>query len=149
MTRFFDFLFAAFCLHFYSFGLSASDLSEEGTEFLLLEDHLVVVKGSIGDLTDLYFILDTGTTTSVISPYIAKKLNLKRHYKEVISAHSKKIRVQKVSLPEVRIGLLTSASMNAIVTDLRFQELRIDDLIGLDFLRNKKNGSIKIIKQLF
>jgi predicted aspartyl protease len=89
-------------------------------------------------MSRLNFILDTGTTRTVISPYIADKLKLQgKIYKKVRSGHCKSLMLRLVSLPEVRVGSLRSNSTQALVTDLNFRGIRIDAILGLDLVKQK------------
>jgi hypothetical protein len=50
--------------------------AQTGVPFDLVSDFLVVVKGGIGNLDDLKFIVDTGATWSVIDRKVAERLLL-------------------------------------------------------------------------
>jgi hypothetical protein len=52
--------------------------AQTGVPFDLVSDFLVVVKGGIGNLDDLKFIVDTGATWSVIDRKVAERLLLNR-----------------------------------------------------------------------
>jgi clan AA aspartic protease (TIGR02281 family) len=99
----------------------------------------IVVKGSIGGIEDLNLVIDTGASSTTISKRVAKKLGLKGKKKQVL-AYAKKVKVEEVRLPSVQIGELHLEDVPAWtkgriwVSEAR-EMVRIDALIGLDFLK--------------
>lgn len=104
---------------------------ESGSGFLIL------VEGQIGPLTQLKFILDTGTTNTMVDAKVADRLFLPRHKGKVLS-FDKHIEVDWTSLPELRLGPLAVRNSPAMVGDLkRVSEFAdgVDAIVGLDVLR--------------
>src|SRR6185437_8475085 len=58
------------------FGCVAQDPGPTSIPVKLKDGYLVVAKGSIGPLNDLTFLLDTGTSRTLIDSHIAKQLQL-------------------------------------------------------------------------
>jgi len=105
--------------------------------FELGRGFLILVEGQIGPLTHLKFILDTGTTHTMVNAQIADRLSLRRHKGKVLS-FDKHIKVDWTSLPELRLGPLTVRNSPAMVGDLkRVSEFAdgVDAIVGLDVLR--------------
>lgn len=111
----------------------------------------LVVRGSIGDLTDLNLVIDTGASSTTVSKRIARKLGLKGEKKQA-TAHGHRIDVEQVRLPSLQMGSLLREDIPAwsmdrlTVADAR-QMFRIDALIGLDLLR-RTNLTIDFEKQI-
>jgi Aspartyl protease len=128
--RFSSNLWAGLGLWFTLAGLGAQPL-----KFELLKRDLVVVRGSIGSLEGLRFLVDTGAMPSMVDRKLAKKLALDVH-KSMLVAFGVKTGVQKTLLPNLRLGPLHVESVSAGVGDLSFLN-GIDAIIGLDVLTRK------------
>lgn len=98
-------------------------------------DHLIVVKGSVGKLQQLNFVVDTGATRTVVSHRITDRLKFKKTSKRVALAGNKGT-LREVMIPEIRIGTVRFDSVPALLgpADL-LPGYQIDALIGLDLLR--------------
>ena len=99
--------------------------------------HTLVVRGSIGRLERLNFVIDTGAVPTVVDEHIARKLTLSGE-DEPLWLFSRTVQAHRVVLPRVRVGPIDAPSLPALVQDLSFIErdlgVRIDALIGLDLL---------------
>jgi predicted aspartyl protease len=117
--------------------LSPERGSTTGVPFELY-GHLIVVKGSVGELEDLNLVIDTGATMTVVNRDIARKLGLKGPSRTV-TAYGKKLRVEQLTLPSLKLGDLEFEDLPAQAAPLSFSAmdrwLRIDGLIGLDLMR--------------
>jgi predicted aspartyl protease len=107
--------------------------------FRLHQGHLIVVKGAIGAADRLDFLIDTGTSHSLIDKNTARKLRLQslpgRHEVEGFSQNDQ---AREVIVPELRIGPLAVPSASLLVVDLSslsWQAPVIDVVIGLDLLQ--------------
>jgi predicted aspartyl protease len=107
--------------------------------FRLQQGHLIVVKGAIGATDRLDFLIDTGTSHSLIAESTARKLRLHslpgRHELE---GFSKNDRARQVIVPELRVGPLAVPSASLLVVDLSslsWQAPDIDVVVGLDLLQ--------------
>lgn len=123
------FLFSVFCF--------PEDIADTKVSFQP-QGHFIVVKGSMGELQDLNLVIDTGASSTTVSPRVAKKLGLKGDSKQVL-AYAKKVEVISVVLPILELGSMRFEQVPAWVAQLSFPDarrmLRIDALIGLDLLK--------------
>jgi predicted aspartyl protease len=115
---------------------SAADNSKE-VAFKLYRDYAVIVHGSVGNLKDLNFLVDTGAVPTVLDKRIASRLHLDTHEGE-LSVLTKKLSAQRAIAPKVRIGPLQVNNLSVVVHDLSFAEqalgTRVDAMIGFDLL---------------
>jgi predicted aspartyl protease len=106
-----------------------------------LHGHFIVVKGSIGPLNGLNLVIDTGASSTVLSPRIAQKLGIKwiKGSTGSILAYATPVAAQAVTIPRLTIGPLRFDEIPGWVVELSFPDtrrsLRIDALIGLDLLK--------------
>lgn len=75
----------------------AADAESHAIPFRLHGGHLIIVQGSIGPLTELNLVIDTGSSSTVISEQVAKRLKLKGHTRKVL-ALGKRVPIQEVVL---------------------------------------------------
>lgn len=112
--------------------------------FRLYRGYSIVVRGEIGTLKKLNFLVDTGAIPSVIDQRVARKLRLGSHTEE-LSVSGRIVEAESVVLPEIHVGPVRAESVRALVCDLAFIEaglgVRIDGMVGLDVL-GKANFSI-------
>jgi predicted aspartyl protease len=103
--------------------------------FELYQRHLVVTKGSIGPLSNLNLLIDTGTIPSAVDSRIARKLRLQTE-SALLDAFGHQVPSQSAPvLDGFRIGSLQSGPVSASVGDLSYLEgVRIDAIVGLDVL---------------
>jgi len=100
-----------------------------------LRQHLIVVRVSIPPLTDLNFALDTGTSTSVVSPALARRLGLQGTVKKV-AAWGKSLSVRQSTISSLQIGELEFPDVLVQILDSPGNALDgLDGLIGLNLLR--------------
>ena len=107
--------------------------------FELHNGNLIVVKGSIGKLKNLSFVVDTGSYRSVLDEQIARKLHLKSAGSVEELAPNHIVRMDRVLAPELTWGDVTTTSFSPLVFDLspifRHIGIHADMLLGLDVLR--------------
>ena len=108
----------------------AADLSRFKID--LLERPLVVVRGAIGPLENLRFLIDTGAMPSMVDRRVAKKLGLDVAEGQFV-AFGQKTRVTTARLPEIRLGALRVPGVTAGIGDLSFLG-GVDVVVGLDVL---------------
>jgi len=105
--------------------------------FELFNDHLIIVKGTIGSIENMNIMLDTGKSPTAISKETADQLNL-RGNRESLRMSNGSIDVQSTTLPSIRIGVLHAESLRVIVQDLGFMQhklgIPIGGIAGLDVL---------------
>jgi predicted aspartyl protease len=112
--------------------------------FELLSDFLVVVRGQIGVLDGLQFIVDTGTTRSAIDRKVALRLGLRLRAGEVMN-FNRHIPIQWTDLPEIRVGPIRAEGVRVMVVRLaEYSEFggNLDGIIGLDLLTRSKKFNI-------
>lgn len=117
----------------------ASQSGRRDIPFELHNGYLIVVKGSIGKLKNLSFVVDTGSYRTVLDEGIARKLHLKSAgtVEELASNHI--VQLDSVFMPELTWGDVTTTSFSALVFDLspmsRYTGVHEDLVLGLDVLR--------------
>ena len=103
--------------------VAGSPLQSAGTTaevpFELYQHHLVVTKGSIGQLTDLNLLIDTGTVPSMVDARIGRKLHTKAE-PSLLVAFGHQVRIQSGVVDGFRIGSLHSNSVPVGVADLSY-----------------------------
>jgi hypothetical protein len=112
--------------------------------FQLSNDFLIVVEGRIGSLSTLKFLLDTGTTHTMVDERIATRLSLKRQSGKVLN-FDRFARIEWAKVPEIELGPLTARDLPVMVGKLaHYSELAdgVDAIIGLDLL--SASESLKI-----
>jgi hypothetical protein len=119
--------------------LSAVGESNQGeVPFELRNGFLIVVKGSIGDLRNLSFVVDTGSRRSVIDEGIARKLHLQSSGSVEQLAPGGIVEMRRAAIAGLSWGGKTLATWNALRFDLtpfsRYVGTRIDMILGLDVL---------------
>jgi predicted aspartyl protease len=105
--------------------------------FRLYNGFLIVVEGRIGNLNGLKFILDTGTSSSVLDRRIADKLHLSRQPYHVLN-YAKIVDVESATIPDVQFGPVQATDKNMLIADLgKFSDFArdADAVIGVDLLQ--------------
>lgn len=108
----------------------------QSVPFELTAGFLISVKGRIGQLDGLQFILDTGATTTVVDRKIAKKLQISLRRDRVFS-FQKYFDVERAEFPEIQLGPVKAQNVSLLVADLtKTSEFsgHSDAIIGLDLL---------------
>jgi len=110
--------------------------------FKLYNDHLIIVKGTIGSIENVNIVLDTGESPTAISEEIAKELNLQGHRESTLLLLSNgKIDVQSIVLPRIQIGAIQAESIRVVVRDLSYVErklgISLGGIAGLDILSTR------------
>lgn len=112
-------------------------LNERVLPVYLVNDYLVVVRGSIGGLGKRNLLIDTGANPSVITRELAKKLHLSGS-SEQLQAVGHNMNSQVVSLPSLQVGPIQVQNLRVLVQDLTELDkklgLHLDALVGLDVL---------------
>ncbi len=100
--------------------------------FELHHRYLVVVRGTIGRLEGLRFLVDTGSNPTMVDRKIAKKLTLDVQRNHTI-AFGQKSRTDSATVEGIRIGPVAAGKMRVSVGDLSFLD-GLHAVIGLDLL---------------
>jgi hypothetical protein len=115
---------------------AVSDQPESTIPFKLTNGFLIVVQGYIGTLGPVKFILDTGSTSSMVDTRIAQKLSLP-FQNGLIFNFDREVQISWIRLPDLQVGPLHSRNLRVMVGTLsRWSELAggIDGVLGLDVL---------------
>lgn len=106
--------------------------------FRLYQDQLVVVRGELGNLKKLNFVIDTGGRT-IIDQSVARKLGLEGGTTK-LRVIDGEVGVRTVAVPSLRLGPIYRENVPAAVMNLAPLKVssgfRIDVLIGLDVLHD-------------
>jgi hypothetical protein len=114
--------------------------ADDQLPFQLSNGFLILVEGRIGSLSPLRFILDTGTTHTMVDQRIAERLSLKRRSGDVLN-FNRLVRVEWANVSEIQFGPLTARDLPVMVGHLRhYSELAggVDAIIGLDLLSTSR-----------
>jgi predicted aspartyl protease len=105
--------------------------------FKLYRGYAIVVRGSVGNLKNLNFLVDTGAVPSVLDRRIAQKLHLTGST-ERLSVFTQKLDTERAVASNVQLGPLQAEELPVVVRDLSFAGdalgTRVDAMIGFDFL---------------
>ena len=117
----------------------AQDPGPTSIPIKLKDGYLVVAKGSIGPLNDLTFLLDTGSSRTLIDPHIAKDLHLEgSHHTLTAFAFDHEVENSLVVLPDLQLGAIRAQAPSVMVTDLSgiySLGVHADAVLGMDILR--------------
>jgi len=123
-----------------SIAAEARDLVESrhnlSLPFELRHDFLIVVKGRIGNLEPLRFIVDTGSTRTMVSRKVAARFGLPRGLASSIGMNAR-VNLESAMFSETQIGPLQVINHWMLVGDLEKLSdfgTGIDAILGLDIL---------------
>ena len=107
------------------------------TPFSLYRGYLVVVEGQIGNLEHQQFLIDTGSSPSIIDRKIAEKLGL-HGVPRPLSLFNQNVAAETIVLPNVELGPLHRKNVPVMVSDFskidRGIGTHVDAVIGIDVL---------------
>ena len=118
--------------------------------FEFAQGHLISVHGSVGSQTNLQFLLDFGTTYTLLDRTLAK--GLERGPGLDVAHYSNSIRASEVVVPDLSVGSVVVRDFHAYLMD--FSELPgapigVMGVIGMDFLERQNLtvdfGQMKIL----
>jgi hypothetical protein len=105
-----------------------------GVPFDLVQQHLIVVKGSVGGVSNLNLLIDTGAIPSVIDRRIARKLHVIASPSRLV-AFGQSASVSTSTPLRLQIGSRDVGEVAASIGDLSYLDgMRIDAIVGLDVL---------------
>jgi predicted aspartyl protease len=117
---------------------AAEETGRVGLDFKLYRGYLIVVPGSVGGLTGLHFLVDTGAEHSIADRRLVENLRTSGQPMHMLVA-GQAVNAWKTVLSDLKLGPLMSTSLDSWVLDLSFLEealhRRIDMVIGLDVLK--------------
>ena len=104
----------------------------------LFWNYLVIVEGSIGNVQNLHFLVDTGAYPSVVDQKIAHNLGLVDRPARV-NLSNKTVQTRLVTLPSLLLGPVRVEALPVLTQDLSFLRkalgYKVDAIIGLDVLQ--------------
>src|SRR5256885_1479074 len=102
---------------------------------LHVDGRMLVLKGSLGEVKDRTFAIDTGLYWTVIDERVAKDLKLKPSGEAEFVTPSGTITLQTVVIPELRLGGMLIKALPAYVMDLTAfrsrTKIAVDGFVGL------------------
>jgi Aspartyl protease len=105
--------------------------------------YLVIVEGSIGNIQKLHFLVDTGSSMSVVDQKIALSLGLTEQPARVTLSNTS-IPTRLVVLPSILMGPLHVEFLPVLTQDLSYFQkalgYRVDAIVGMDVLRKSSFG---------
>jgi predicted aspartyl protease len=111
--------------------------------FQLYRDYLIVVQGSVGPLKGLNFLLDTGTSPSVLTPRLAERLHL-NPTSAVLAVLSGNVQGGFATVPSLEFGPVRAVDLPVMFADLSLLQsvlpIPIDGVVGLDVLGQSALG---------
>jgi predicted aspartyl protease len=125
---------------------TAASAAQEPAEvpFQLIDGWAIVLEGTLGSVPHQKMLVDTGSVPSAINIRVAKRLRLLGSYQQ-LSVINRSINVERVRVPEVRLGAVALEALDMVAMNLGPIEqalgTRIDAVIGLDLLA-RQNFSI-------
>lgn len=133
---------------------NAQELGPKGTvstmPFELVSDFVVVVRGQVGERDGLRFIVDTGSSHTVIDRRVADALRLRRHPGRVVN-FDRYIPVDWADVPQVRVGAIQATAFRVMVLNLAEQSAfanEADGILGMDLLSRGKKLAIDYEKKI-
>lgn len=107
--------------------------------FQLRDGFLILVQGRVGTRGNLKFILDTGTSKSLIDARLAKKLNLAERRQATGFNYDRTIPLRMVAVPELLIGPIQESKVDLMVgnlSDYSAYAENVDGILGMDLLKS-------------
>jgi predicted aspartyl protease len=129
---------------------SPASTESPAVPFELVSSFLVVVNGQVAKLGNLRFILDTGSTYSVIDQRVAEKLRLRRSPGKITN-FDRDVAVEWAEVRDLRAGPIQASAARVLVVKLTdYSEFagNVDGIIGLDLLSRGKKLTIDYEKRL-
>jgi len=113
------------------------DASSSEVPISVYRGYLTVVEGAIGNLNNLHFLIDTGSSPTIIDARLANEIGMAQAPARLGLAN-RTVLAKQGTLAAIRIGSLRANSVPVLVHDLsgisRSLGSQIDGVIGLDLL---------------
>jgi predicted aspartyl protease len=118
-------------------AVTKNDTKERTLRFDLYHGTLIVTRGSVGPLTGLNFLIDTGASPTVLDRKLAQRLHLEQSPAS-LSVLDGTANAGWAVAPTVQVGPLQIENLSVAVEDLSFFQKslnqHIDAVVGLDVL---------------
>jgi predicted aspartyl protease len=118
-----------------------AELSSAAVRFHLRHGFLIVVPVQIGSEANLKFILDTGTSRTIVDRRVARRLGIRRGSPDETICLHKSQKVESAVFPEVRFGPIRATNATLLIADVSsLSEFAdgVDGLLGLDMFWERK-----------
>jgi predicted aspartyl protease len=102
-----------------------------------LHDYLMVISLNINETGPFDFLIDTGTTTTLVDPELAQELALKPVDRMALTSLANSVPVPRYFLKTVTVGPASVSHLEALATplpELRSLDRRIRGVLGMNFL---------------
>ena len=113
------------------------EASKTSVGFHLYHDYLIVAQGSAGPLKGLNFLVDTGSSPTVLDRRLAQRLGLDELPGSIVFVNGS-VPAGRAIVPNLEFGPMRRHNLRILVEDLSFLEralpVHIDAVIGLDVL---------------
>ena len=117
--------------------VSHSALAQQGVRFRLVREVGIVVSATVNGTGPFDFILDTGTTTTLMDASLARKLSLPAIERTLLHTVAGTQALVRSSIATLTISPASAKNLEVLVTDLRqLKEVdpRIVGIVGQNFL---------------
>ena len=129
---------AILCLAVFHFAVPQAAAKPAKISIKLVADHLVVARGSWGQLHNLNLLLDTGATPSLVHRRVASKLQASG-VAQTYTQFRDGIVTDRITAADFRIGTVPVGQVTMLAVNLTHIErecgIPIDAIIGMDVLR--------------
>ena len=106
--------------------------------FDLYQNYLIVVQGSAGKVGGLHFLVDTGASSSVLDPRVARRLHLEQRPAS-LRVVGGLVGATQATVSSLHLGPIQKQDVPVFVVDLSFLQgvipIPVDGVVGLDLLR--------------
>ena len=117
---------------------NVDDSKSSDLPFQLLRGYVIVVEGSLGDLKSCHFLIDTGSSPTILDAAVARQLRLGGHRAELFLLNHD-VNVGTSLLSTLVLGPIRARSLPVLIADLspiqKDLGMPIDAIIGLDVLQ--------------
>jgi Aspartyl protease len=118
--------------------------SQTVVPFRLIDGWAIVLEGTLAGKQQQKMLIDTSAVPSAINIRVARRLGLSGSAQKLLLMN-RAMQVQKVRVPNVRVGTVAAEALDTVAMDLAGVEqalgTRIDAVIGLDLL-SRQNFSL-------
>jgi hypothetical protein len=106
-------------------------------DFQLYRNYLIVVQGSAGSLKGLHFLLDTGSSPTILDSQLARRLHLD-FTPVAVAVVRGNVKGGIAIAPSLELGPVRKDNVRVVIEDLSYVQnafpIRINGIVGLDVL---------------
>ena len=118
--------------------------------FKISHGFLIVVEGQVGGMSKLRFILDTGSSRTIVDKRVARKLGIGGVPSRILTIRQI-AEAESAIFSDVRFGPIRATNIRLLITDLSsYSEYTggVDGILGLDLLRGSRMSLDFVAKKL-